>query len=76
MSIIRVGTTKKYSEGWESAFKGKSKPKAAAPVATKAKPAPKSAKSKPAKAAVKKVALKKVAVKKVVVKKAAPKKKK
>ena len=48
MTIIRVGATKKYSEGWESAFgKGKKKatPEQAAPKATK-KAAKKSTKKK------------------------------
>jgi hypothetical protein len=52
VSIIRVGATKKYSDGWEAAFaKGKKKSAAAA----KSKPAKKSAK----KAAGKKPAKKK-----------------
>ena len=53
MTIVRVGTTKKYSEGWDSAF-GKGKKKAE-PVA---------AKKSPKKAAVKKTAVKKAAPKK------------
>ena len=51
VTIVRVGATKKYSEGWESAF-GKSKKKAA-PVAkktakksTKKKAAPKKGRKK------------------------------
>lgn len=51
MSIIRVGATKKYSDGWEAAF-GKGKKKSAA------------AKSKPAKKSAKKAAGKKPAKKK------------
>jgi hypothetical protein len=36
VTIVRVGTNKKYSEGWESAFgKGKKKTEAAAPAAKK-----------------------------------------
>ncbi|MEX2112836.1 MAG: hypothetical protein WD845_06590 [Pirellulales bacterium] len=51
MSIIRVGATKKYSDGWETAFgKGKKKPA----TAIKAKAAKKSTK----KAAGKKTAKK------------------
>jgi hypothetical protein len=55
VTIVRVGTTKKYSEGWEAAF-GKSK-KAAPAAATKkaakknvGKGAKASAKKKPVKA--------------------------
>jgi hypothetical protein len=51
VTIIRVGATKKYSEGWEQAF-GKSKGKASAAAAGKKKPAKAaqaSAKKKPAK---------------------------
>ena len=38
MSIIRVGTTKKYAEGWDAIFGGKKKSptKKAAPSAKKA----------------------------------------
>ncbi len=59
MTIVRVGTTKKYSEGWSGAFgKGKNtaeptpvakKPaakKAAAKVSAKSKSAPQPAKKK------------------------------
>ncbi|MGD9721624.1 MAG: hypothetical protein AB7O59_05950 [Pirellulales bacterium] len=45
MTIVRVGATKKYTDGWESAF-GKGKKKATAAPAKKA--AKKSAKKKPA----------------------------
>jgi hypothetical protein len=44
VTIIRVGATKKYSTGWETAFgKGKKKtePAAAAKTSTKKKPAKK-----------------------------------
>ncbi len=51
MSIIRVGATKKYSDGWEAAF-GKGKKKSA--TAAKAKPAKKSTKKAPGKKAAKK----------------------
>jgi hypothetical protein len=44
VTIIRVGATKKYSEGWEAAF-GKGKKKAVPAVATK-KAAKKSTKKK------------------------------
>lgn len=37
MSIIRVGTTKKYADGWDAIFGGKRKPaKKAAPSGKKA----------------------------------------
>ena len=53
MTIVRVGATKKYSDGWESAFaKGKTKtaPAAAAKKSTaKKSTAKKSAKKKSAK---------------------------
>jgi hypothetical protein len=55
VTIVRVGTTKKYSEGWESAF-GKTKKKPEPPATKKAanktakKTAKASAKKKPAKA--------------------------
>ena len=49
MTIVRIGATKKYSDGWESAFaKGKKKPVETA--SSKKKPAGK----KPAKASAKK----------------------
>jgi hypothetical protein len=51
VSIIRVGATKKYSDGWDAAF-GKGKKKSA--TAAKAKPAKKSAKKAAGKKAVKK----------------------
>jgi hypothetical protein len=55
VTIVRVGTTKKYSEGWDSAFaKGKKKAAAAA-----AKPAKKAAKKAAPKAAAKKKPAKK-----------------
>ncbi len=61
MSIIRVGATKQYSDGWEAAFtKGKKKATATAQSAKKTQPAKKSAK----KAAGKKPAGKKPAKKK------------
>ena len=65
MTIVRVGATKKYSDGWESAFsKGRSKG-SAAPAAKKA-----AAKSAPAKkAAAKKTAVKPSAKKKATGKK-------
>jgi len=48
VTIVRIGATKKYSDGWEAAFsKGKKK-------ATEAKPAKASAKKKAAKKAKKK----------------------
>ncbi len=58
MSIIRVGATKKFSDGWEAAF-GKGKKKSAAvakakPAATKVKSAKKSAKKAAGKKAAKK----------------------
>ena len=58
MSIIRVGATKKFSDGWEAAF-GKGKKKSA--VAAKAQSAKKtqSAKKSAKKAAGKKPAKKK-----------------
>jgi len=48
MSIIRVGTTQKYSDGWSIAFGGKKKaggavarPAAAKAISKRGKPAPK-----------------------------------
>lgn len=60
MTIIRVGATKKYSDGWESAF-GKGKKSTAATPAKKAtkKAASKLAPAKPAKSAKKKSPAKK-----------------
>ena len=55
MTIVRVGTTKKYSEGWETAF-GKGKKAAAAPVAAKKASPKKAAGKKPAKTSTKKKA--------------------
>ncbi len=51
MSIIRVGATKKYSDGWEAAFaKGKKKGATTAKKSAAKQAAPKkSAKKKPAK---------------------------
>ncbi|TWT31552.1 hypothetical protein [Blastopirellula retiformator] len=54
MSIIRVGSNQKYSDGWESAF-GKEPAKKSSSAKKTAKPA----KKKSAKAAVKKTAKKK-----------------
>lgn len=51
MSIIRVGATTKYSQGWESAF-GKGKKKST--KAAKAKPAKKSTKKAAGKKSAKK----------------------
>ncbi len=52
MTIVRVGATKKYSDGWESAFgKGKKKSATKKKAATKKKPV--SAKKKPAKKSAK-----------------------
>lgn len=51
MTIVRVGATKKYSDGWQTAFgKGKKKtaPAAKAKKAAAKKPAKASAKKKPA----------------------------
>lgn len=61
MTIVRVGATKKYSDGWESAFsKGRGK-STAAPAARKA-----TAKASPAKkASAKKSAVKPSAKKKL-----------
>ena len=54
MSIIRVGSTEKYADGWEAAFsKGKKKSAAPKPAAAKGKPAAK-AKKAPAKKSKKK----------------------
>jgi hypothetical protein len=68
VTIVRVGATKKYSDGWESAFsKGRSK-SSAAPAAKKATAA--SAKAAPAKkASAKKTAVKPSAKKKATGKK-------
>ncbi len=44
MTIVRVGTTKKYSDGWESAF-GKSKGKNTAAAGAKTSKAKKAAKA-------------------------------
>jgi hypothetical protein len=52
VTIVRVGTTKKYSEGWGAAF-GKERPKVQA-----GKPAKAAAKKKVAKASSKKKAAK------------------
>ncbi len=51
VTIVRVGATKKYSDGWETAFsKGKKKAQAAKPKKAAAKKSTKaSAKKKPAK---------------------------
>jgi hypothetical protein len=53
VTIVRVGTNKKYSDGWEAAFgKGSAKRKSTAAKAKKSagkKPARSSAKKKPAK---------------------------
>ncbi len=54
MTIVRIGATKKYSDGWEAAFSKGKKKAATAPAAAaktkKAKPAAKaSAKKKTAK---------------------------
>ena len=71
MTIVRVGATKKYSDGWESAFsKGRGK-SAAAPASKKA-----TAKTSPAKKApaAKKASAKKTAVKPSAKKKATGKK--
>ena len=57
MTIVRVGTTKKYSEGWASAF-GKGKKAAEAPAPAK-KSAAKSAAKKTAKTSAKKKPAKK-----------------
>jgi len=68
VTIIRVGTTKKYSEGWESAFAKGKKKATPDPVATKSakkattKKAP--AKKAPAKAVAAKSTKKKSSVKK------------
>ena len=48
VTIVRVGTTKKYADGWEAAF-AKGKKKAAAAVKSAKKTAKKSTKAKPAK---------------------------
>jgi hypothetical protein len=44
VSILRVGATKKFSEGWEHAFKGKKK-SAAKPAAAASKPGKKAKKA-------------------------------
>jgi hypothetical protein len=44
VSILRVGATKKFSDGWEQAFGGKKKA-AAKPAAAAAKPAKKAKKA-------------------------------
>jgi hypothetical protein len=52
VTIVRIGATKKYADGWESAFsKGKKKSEAASPAKKAAgkKPAKTSAKKKSAK---------------------------
>ena len=49
MTIVRVGTNQKYSDGWEKAFGGKKSAKAAAGKASK-----KAAARKPAKKSKKK----------------------
>jgi hypothetical protein len=49
VTIVRVGTTKKYSDGWEAAFgksSGKKKAAAKPTKAAKKKPAKKTAKKK------------------------------
>ena len=53
MTIVRVGTTKKYSEGWETAFGKGKKAQPAATSKTVATPKKTTAK-KPAKASAKK----------------------
>jgi hypothetical protein len=53
VSIIRVGATKKYSDGWLSAF-GKGKKQAAPAVSASAKKTAKKSAAKPAKASAKK----------------------
>ena len=47
MTIIRIGSTKKYADNWSDAFGGKPAKKAATPAA---KAAPKKVASKPVKA--------------------------
>lgn len=56
MSIVRVGSTKKYSDGWESAFSGKGKKKTAKKTAAKKPAAKKSSAKKKASAKKKKSA--------------------
>jgi len=47
VTIVRVGATKKYSDGWETAFsKGKKTPVTAAKASAKKAPAKASAKKK------------------------------
>lgn len=52
MTIVRVGSTDKYASGWDTAFGGKKKAKAA-PAAAAPKAAAKSTKAAPKKAAKK-----------------------
>ena len=59
MTIVRVGTTKKYSEGWEAAFSKRGKKTAAAPKKAQKKAVKKSPKSATKPAAKKKPAKKK-----------------
>ena len=53
MTIVRVGTTKKYSEGWEGAFGGKKSAARAAGKSRIAATAAKKGKKKPGRKTVK-----------------------
>jgi len=56
MSVIRVGSTSKYADGWDSIFGGRRATKATASArkpAKAAKPAPKAAKKKASRVAKK-----------------------
>ena len=73
MSVIRVGSTGKYADGWEQIFGGVGGGRSGRPAAKKATPKGKAKKATAKKAAPKK-ATKKPAPKKAAAKKAAPKK--
>lgn len=61
MSLIRVGSTSKYADGWDSIFGGRKGSKASASAkkpAPAAKPAPRAAKKKASRVAKKKAVTK------------------
>ena len=64
VTIIRVGTTKKYSEGWESAFSKGKKKATPAPAAKKSAKKASAVKKAPAKATPAKSTKKKSSAKK------------
>lgn len=57
MSVIRVGSTSTYAEGWDAIFGGRRSPKPAAAKAARAKPAATTATRKKASRVAKKKAV-------------------